>query len=185
MLDYHRICYLVRLLCLLVVFKFLLCYCYSNTLLLSGDGAGGTGWHGLGQFTEKHLLRPLHCQGKTQHPRDEAWIWDKSRLHNMCELTSCLHLPDPVMLTAAALVKDETDLVTSEDVNDQMRTNAMVSINNLRNGLGLGGRPDAVTAKSQRNPSVHGDLALYCHFSLYQAGPGRDPAAPGQPVGAP
>eukprot|EP00439_Symbiodinium_sp_Y106_P043046 s3501_g5.t1 len=50
------------------------------------------------------------------------------------------------MLAAAALVKDETDLVRSEDVNDQMRTNAMLSINNLRNGLG--GRPDAATARS-------------------------------------
>ena len=50
------------------------------------------------------------------------------------------------LLAAAALVKDETDLVRSEDVNDQMRTNAMLSINNLRNGLG--GRPDAATARS-------------------------------------
>ena len=73
-----------------------------------------------------------------------------SRLHNMCELTSCLHLPDPAMLTAAGLVKDETDLVRSADVNDQMRTDAMLSINNLMNGLW--GWGDALTALTRPPP---------------------------------
>ena len=72
-----------------------------------------------------------------------------ARLRNACELTSCMHLPNPVMLTAAALVKDESDLVTGADVDDEMRTIATRSINSLRNGLGLGGHPDAVTARSQ------------------------------------
>ena len=53
------------------------------------------------------------------------------------------------MLTAAALVKDESDLVTGADVDDEMRTIAMRSINSLRNGLGLGGLTHAVTARSQ------------------------------------
>ena len=48
------------------------------------------------------------------------------------ELTSCMHLPNPVMLTAAALVKDESDLVTGADVDDEMRTIATRSINSLR-----------------------------------------------------
>ena len=51
------------------------------------------------------------------------------------------------MLTAAALVKDETDLVTGDGVDTVFE---MV--------LGLGGRPDAVTARSQTIflTSIHG-----------------------------
>ena len=60
-----------------------------------------------------------------------------------------MHLLDAVMLTAAALVEDKSDLVAEDGIDDEMRTVAMRSINNLRNGLGLGGRPDAVTARSQ------------------------------------
>ena len=75
------------------------------------------------QSSEKGLTLRTYVKLDTKE-----WL----RMYSRFELTSCLRLPDPVMLTAAALVKDETDLVTSEDVNDQMRTNAMVSINNLR-----------------------------------------------------
>ena len=79
----------------------------------------------------------------------KEWLRMYARLRNACEPTSCVHLPDPVMLTAAALAKDELDLVTDADVDDEMRTVAMRSISSLRNGLGLAGRADAVTARSQ------------------------------------
>ena len=79
----------------------------------------------------------------------KEWLRMYARLRNACEPTSCVHLPDPVMLTAAALAKDELDLVTEADVDDEMRTVAMRSISSLRNGLGLAGRADAVTARSQ------------------------------------
>ena len=69
----------------------------------------------------------------------KEWLKMHARLYNACELTSCFHLPDPVLLTAAVLVKDETDLVARDDVTDEMRTMTMRSINSLRNGLGLGG----------------------------------------------
>ena len=62
----------------------------------------------------------------------KEWLRMYARLRNACELTSCMHLPNPVMLTAAALVKDESDLVTGADVDDEMRTIATRSINSLR-----------------------------------------------------
>eukprot|EP00439_Symbiodinium_sp_Y106_P056259 s1682_g7.t2 len=66
----------------------------------------------------------------------KEWLKMHARLYNACELTSCFHLPDPVLLTAAVLVKDETDLVARDDVTDEMRTMTMRSINSLRNGDG-------------------------------------------------
>ena len=55
-----------------------------------------------------------------------------------------MHLPDPVMLTAATLVKDSD--VLAGDIDQE---NAMTAIRSLRNELGLGGRPDAAPARSQ------------------------------------
>ena len=70
-----------------------------------------------------------------------------ARLYHACELTSCTQLPDPVMLTAAAFVKDDDDL--NGDLNTQKRDTALRAVRTLRNELGLGGRPDAAPARSQ------------------------------------
>ena len=70
-----------------------------------------------------------------------------ARLYHACELASCTQLPDPVMLTAAAFVKDDDDL--NGDLNTQKRDTALRAVRTLRNELGLGGRPDAAPARSQ------------------------------------
>ena len=77
----------------------------------------------------------------------KEWLRMYSRLYHACELTSCMHLPDPVMLTAATLVKDSDDL--AGDIEEEKRNTAMRAIRSLRNELGLGGRPDAAPARSQ------------------------------------
>ena len=43
-----------------------------------------------------------------------------SRLYHACELWSCMHLPDPVMLTAATLVKDSDVLAGDIDQENAM-----------------------------------------------------------------
>ena len=77
----------------------------------------------------------------------KEWLRMYSRLYHACELTSCMHLPDPVMLTAATLVRDSDDL--AGDIEEERRNTAMRAIRSLRNELGLGGRPDAAPARSQ------------------------------------
>ena len=74
----------------------------------------------------------------------KEWLRMYSRLYHACELTSCMHLPDPVMLTAATLVKDGDDL--AGDIEEEKRDVAMRAIRNLRNERG---RPDAAPARSQ------------------------------------
>ena len=77
----------------------------------------------------------------------KEWLRMYSRLYHACELTSCMHLPDPVMLTAATLVKDGGDL--ADDIEEDKCDIAVRAIRNLRNELGLGGRPDAAPSRSQ------------------------------------
>ena len=75
-----------------------------------------------------------------------------ARLYHACELTSCTQLPDPVMLTAAAFVKDDDDL--NGDLNTEKRDAALRVVRTLRNELGLGGRPDSTPARSQATLSA-------------------------------
>ena len=77
----------------------------------------------------------------------KEWLRMYARLYHACELASCTQLPDPVMLTAAAFVKDDDDL--NGDLNTQKRDTALRAVRPLRNELGLGGRPDAAPARSQ------------------------------------
>ena len=79
----------------------------------------------------------------------KEWLRMYSGLCNLCDFQSCLHLPDPVMLTAAALVESDADVVVSEATTYETRANTMKSISDLRNELGFGGRPDAVPVRSQ------------------------------------
>ena len=77
----------------------------------------------------------------------KEWLRMYARLYHACERTSCTQLPDPVMVTAAAFVKDDDDL--NGDLNTQKRDTALRAVRTLRNELGLGGRPDAASARSQ------------------------------------
>ena len=56
----------------------------------------------------------------------KEWLRMYSRLYHACELTTCMHLPDPVMLTAATLVKDGGDLAA--DIEEEKRDTAMRAI---------------------------------------------------------
>ena len=40
----------------------------------------------------------------------KQWLRMYSRIRHACEIAACIHLPDPVMLTAAAMVRSDSDL---------------------------------------------------------------------------
>ena len=70
-----------------------------------------------------------------------------SRVYHEFELTTCMHLPDPIMLTAAAMVKSNDDLAVDPDPE---RSNvALKAIRSLQTEMGLGGKPDAAVARAQ------------------------------------
>ena len=84
-----------------------------------------------------------------------------------------MHLPDPVMLTAATLVKDGDDL--AGDIEEEKRDVAMRAIRNLRNERG---RPDAAPARSQTTMlAMEFDLMAQNRASRTTNNPGRKFAA--------
>ena len=70
-----------------------------------------------------------------------------SRIDHACELTTCMHLPDPIMLTAAAMIMSNDDLAV--DADPERSNIAMKAIRSLQTEMGLGGRPDAAMARAQ------------------------------------
>ena len=79
----------------------------------------------------------------------KEWLRMYARLYHACGLSSCRQIPHPTVLAPTALVNDESDLVTDESVSHEMRSGAMRMINSLRNHFSVGGRPDAITVRSQ------------------------------------
>ena len=77
------------------------------------------------------------------------WLRMYARLYHSCGLSSCRQLPHPVFLTATALVTEESDLSREVSVTREMRATAMRLITSLRNMFSVGGKPDAVTVRSQ------------------------------------
>ena len=70
-----------------------------------------------------------------------------SRIHHACEIATCMHLPDPVMLTAAAMIRSNSDL--SVDTDPERSNSALRAIRNVQTEMGLGGKPDAAAARAQ------------------------------------
>ena len=116
------------------------------------------------QSSAKGLTLRVHVKLDTKE-----WLRMYSRVYHACELTTCMHLPDPVMLTAATLVKDGGDLAA--DIGEEKCDTAMRAIRSLQNEVGLGGRPDAAPARSQTTVlAVDFDLmarnTASCHNNL-------------------
>ena len=94
------------------------------------------------QNSEKGLNLRVYVKLDTKQ-----WLHMYSRIYHACELTTCMHLPDPIMLTAAAMIKSNDDLAVDPDPE---RSNiAMKAIRSLQTEMGLGGRPDAAVARAQ------------------------------------
>ena len=70
-----------------------------------------------------------------------------SRIHHACEIAICTYLPDPVILTAAAIVRSNSDL--SVDSDPERSNNALRAIRNVQTEMGLGGKSDAAAARAQ------------------------------------
>ena len=70
-----------------------------------------------------------------------------SWVHHACEIAACIHLPDPVMLTAAVMVRSDSDL--SVDSDPERSNSALKAIRNVQTEMGLGGKPDAAAARAQ------------------------------------
>ena len=51
------------------------------------------------QNSEKGLNLRVYVKLDTKQ-----WLRMYSRIYHACELTTCMHLPDPIMLTAAAMI---------------------------------------------------------------------------------
>ena len=77
----------------------------------------------------------------------KQWLRMYSRIHHACEIAACVHLPDPIMLTAAAMVRSDSDL--SVDSDPERSTKALRAIRNVQTEMGLGGKPDAAAARAQ------------------------------------
>ncbi|OLP78434.1 hypothetical protein AK812_SmicGene41379 [Symbiodinium microadriaticum] len=85
------------------------------------------------------------------------------------------------MLTAAALVKNEDDLMSdgndsfaaASDDDKRERTNVLLAANELKNSLAIGGKPDATTVRTQHT-FLAMDFEIYANnkkatFSLSEA----------------
>ena len=77
----------------------------------------------------------------------KQWLRMYSRIHHACEIAACVHLPDPIMLTAAAMVRSDSDL--SVDSDPERSNKALRAIRNVQTEMGLGGKPDAAAARAQ------------------------------------
>eukprot|EP00439_Symbiodinium_sp_Y106_P070026 s1447_g12.t1 len=77
----------------------------------------------------------------------KQWLRMYSRIHHACEIAACIHLPDPIMLTAAAMVRSDSDL--SVDSDPERSSKALRAIRNVQTEMGLGGKPDAAAARAQ------------------------------------
>ncbi|CAE7237302.1 unnamed protein product, partial [Symbiodinium sp. CCMP2456] len=103
------------------------------------------------------------------------WLKMYSRLYHGCDLHPCENLPTPAMLTVAALVNTEEDLIDPDAEREIIvpsdrerheaevahhRQQAIEAAKEMRSKLSVGGSPDATTIRSQ--PTI-----LCTDFELY------------------
>ncbi|CAE7612094.1 unnamed protein product [Symbiodinium sp. CCMP2456] len=103
------------------------------------------------------------------------WLKMYSRLYHGCDLHPCENLPTPAMLTVAALVNTEEDLIDPDAEREIImpsdrerheaevahhRQQAIEAAKETRSKLSVGGSPDATTIRSQ--PTI-----LCTDFELY------------------
>ena len=96
------------------------------------------------QSDEKGLNLQVYVKLNTK-----MWLRMYSRLYHALALVSCVHLPSPPMLTAAVMIEQGSDLVDGENISEESKITTMNELNGFRNNLGMGGKPDAVTMRSQ------------------------------------
>ncbi|CAE7480865.1 unnamed protein product [Symbiodinium sp. CCMP2456] len=113
------------------------------------------------------------------------WLKMYSRLYHGCDLHPCENVPTPAMLTVAALVNTEEDLIDPDAEREIImpsdrerheaevahhRQQAIEAAKEMRSKLSVGGSPDATTIRSQ--PTILStDFELYAkngatHFPL-------------------
>ena len=94
------------------------------------------------QNSEKGLNLKVYVKLDTKQ-----WLRMYSRIYSACEIATCMHLPDPIMLTAAAMIRSNDDLAVDPD--PERSNNALRAIRSVQTEMGLGGRPDAAAARAQ------------------------------------
>ena len=94
------------------------------------------------QNSEKGLNLKVYVKLDTKQ-----WLRMYSRIYSACEIATCMHLPDPIMLTAAAMIRSNDDLAVDPD--PARSNNALRAIRSVQTEMGLGGRPDAAAARAQ------------------------------------
>ena len=62
------------------------------------------------QNSEKGLNLKVYVKLDTKQ-----WLRMYSRIYHACEIATCMHLPDPIMLTAAAMIRSNDDLAVDPD----------------------------------------------------------------------
>ena len=68
----------------------------------------------------------------------KQWLRMYSRIHHACEIAARVPLPDPIMLTAAAMVRSDSDL--SVDSDPERSNKALRAIRNVQTEMGLASR---------------------------------------------
>ncbi|CAE7705382.1 unnamed protein product [Symbiodinium sp. KB8] len=120
------------------------------------------------------------CRGRLVHALDDPDNYLFAMYH-ACGIGTCEYLPTPAMLTTAALVKNEDDLMidgndsfaNASDDDKSERTNVLLAAKELNSCLAIGGRPDASTVRTQHT-FLAMDFEIYANnkkatFSLSEA----------------
>ena len=79
-----------------------------------------------------------------------AWLRMYSRMHHVCDLQACAHLLDPALLVAASLGTDAGDICNKPDIAEELETGTLTAVRDMRNGLAMGGSPDATPLRSEK-----------------------------------
>ena len=82
------------------------------------------------QNSEKGLNLKLYVKLDTKQ-----WLRMYSRIYHACEIATCMHLPDPIMLTAAAMFRSNDDLAVDPD--PERSNNALRAIRSAQTEMGL------------------------------------------------
>ena len=102
----------------------------------------------LSQTSVRHSEQRERAKSQSVVKLDtKQWLRMYSRIHHACEIAACVRLPDPIMLTAAAMVRSDSDL--SVDSDPERSNKALRAIRNVQTEMGLGGKPDAAAARAQ------------------------------------
>ena len=99
------------------------------------------------QSVTQNSEKGLNLKAYVKLDTKQKWLRMYSRIHHACEIATCMHLPDPVMLTAAAMIRSNSDL--SVDTDPERSNSALRAIRNVQTEMGLGGKPDAAAARAQ------------------------------------